>query len=168
MFETTLKKPDYRHAEREATRLLNAVGIYQPPVNPLEIAKFLGVKVSFVRFTGESEQVAGLFDFKTDTIMVNKEEAGVRQTFTVAHELGHKVLHQDWAASDAYKVLWRDPSRGSSDRREKEANVFAASLLMPRQMVREYRHLDIASLSSLFAVSEQVVTNRLQNLSYGF
>lgn len=166
MFETTLQKPNYGLAQSEANRLLNEAGVYQPPVNPVEIAGLLGVRVSFVAFPGENDQVAGLFDFKRDRILVNENEPGVRQTFTIAHELGHKVLHQDWAASDAYKVLWRDPSRQSKDRRETEANVFAANLLMPRQFVDDYRNLSPFTIAKVFAVSEQMATFRIQNL-YG-
>ena len=166
MFETKLIKPDYRRAEREAIRLLNQAGIYEPPVNPMEIAKNLGVEVSFVGFSGDSEGVSGLYDPTRDAILVNREEPGVRQTFTIAHELGHKVLHQEWAKSEAYKVLWRDPRKQSKDRWEQEANTFAANLLMPRQMVDQYKSLPVASIARIFAVSEQVATYRLQNL-YG-
>ncbi|WP_188554903.1 ImmA/IrrE family metallo-endopeptidase [Edaphobacter dinghuensis] len=166
MFETKLIKPDYRLAEREAIRLLNESGVYQPPVNPVEIAHDIGVRVSFVHFSGESEGVAGLYDPSEDQILVNADEAGVRQTFTVAHELGHRIMHAEWAKSEAYKVLWRDPKRQSKDRRETEANVFAANLLMPKQMVDEYKSLPVSSIARIFAVSEQVATFRLQNL-YG-
>lgn len=161
-----LTKPDYRLAQHEAIRLLNESGILEPPINPVEIARSVGVRVNFVSFSGESEGVAGLYDPANDMILVNREEAGVRQTFTIAHELGHKVLHQEWARSESYRVLWRDPRRQISDRWEKEANAFAANLLMPRQMVDRYKALPISSIARIFAVSEQVATYRLQNL-YG-
>jgi Zn-dependent peptidase ImmA (M78 family) len=166
MFETKLIKPNYRHAEREAIRLLNEAGIYMPPVNPVEIAHYVGVKVHFVTFSGNSEGVSGLYDSVKEEILVNTHEAGVRQTFTIAHELGHRVLHSEWAKTEAYKVLWRDPSRQGKDRFEQEANAFAANLLMPRQMVDEYRRLPIERIAQIFAVSEQVARYRLQNL-YG-
>ena len=167
MFATTqLSRPDYKRAQREAIRLLNEAGVYEPPVNPVEIARNMGVNVNFVTFSGESEGVAGLYDPAHDSILVNESEAGVRQTFTVAHELGHRVLHRAWAESDAYKVLWRDPRRQGKDRFEVEANAFAATLLMPKQMVDEYRSLSVTSLARIFAVSEQVATIRLNTL-YG-
>ncbi len=166
MFAPKLIKPDYRLAEREAIRLLNEAGIYQPPVNPLKIATNLGVRVNFVTFSGPSQGVAGLYDPAKDEILVNAEEPGVRQTFTVAHELGHRVLHAEWAKSEAYKVLWRDPKRQGTDRWEQEANAFAANLLMPREMVNDYKSLPVPTLAEIFAVSEQVATYRLQKL-YG-
>ena len=162
---TGLLAPDYRRAENAALELLNRAGVYHPPVNPIEIAGLVGVNVRFVRFSGASEGVSGLFNFRENAIYVNNDDAGKRQTFTIAHELGHKVLHEDWAETDAYKVLWRDLRRQSNDRRETEANAFAASLLMPREMVKQYSALNASQLSRLFAVSEAVVKIRLQTLS---
>jgi len=164
--EPQLMRPDYRHAEREAISLLNRSGIFEPPVNPVEIARALGVQVRFVTFSGESEGVSGLYDPSRNAIYVNEADAGVRQTFTIAHELGHKILHEDWAKSEAYKVLWRDPRKQGKDRWEQEANYFAANLLMPRQMLDDYKNLPAPVVARIFAVSEQVAKFRLQNL-YG-
>ena len=166
MLSPKLIKPDYQHAEREAIRLLNESGIYEPPVNPVEIARSIGVSVNFVTFSGASDGVSGLYDPRHDEILVNQEEAGVRQTFTIAHELGHKVLHEEWAKSEAYKVLWRDLARQAKDRWEQEANAFAANLLMPRQMVDAYRAFPVSVIAKIFAVSEAVAGYRLKNL-YG-
>jgi Zn-dependent peptidase ImmA (M78 family) len=166
MFDTKLLKPDYRRAEREALRILYKSGIYEPPVNPVQIARSLGVSVHFVNFSEGHKEVAGLYDPKSDAIFVNKEEAGVRQTFTIAHEIGHKVLHEEWAKSEAYKVLWRDPTRQAKDRWEQEANAFAANLLMPRQMVDDYRGFPLSFVAKIFAVSELAAGHRLKYL-YG-
>jgi Zn-dependent peptidase ImmA (M78 family) len=161
-----LVKPNYRQAEREAISLLNRTGMFEPPVNPVDIAHDLGVEVSFVTFTGESQGVSGFYDPTQNAIYVNEEDAGVRQTFTIAHELGHKVLHDDWARSEAYKVLWRDPRKQGKDRFEQEANAFAANLLMPRQMIGRYKQYPLSVIARIFAVSEDAARFRLQYL-YG-
>ena len=165
MSESKLIKPDYQRAQREAIALLNKVGVSDPPVNPVEIARSLGMQVKFVTFSGESTEVSGLYDPSQDAILVNNDDAGVRQTFTVAHELGHKVLHEEWAKSESYRVLWRDLREGK-DRWEKEANCFAANLLMPREMVDEFKSVPLPIIARIFAVSEHVAKYRLQNL-YG-
>ena len=100
------ERPDYPRAEREALRLLNRAGLEEPPVDPIVIAGGLGVAVRFVSFSGESDRsVSGFYDCESNEIWVNKHEFPLRQTFTVAHELGHKVLHEEWAKSDNYRVL---------------------------------------------------------------
>jgi len=167
MFGKTLNRPDYRKAEREAAKLLDDFYIAAPPVNPIVMAEQLGIHVKFVTFTGNSSGISGYYDCKDDSIYVNADEYPLRQTFTIAHELGHRVLHKDWAESEAYKVLWRDEGRQGRDFREQEANAFAASLLMPKYLLDKYvDRISPPSLSTLFAVSLPAMKVRLSHL-YG-
>ena len=160
-------KADYAKARRAALELLDKSGVKHPPVDPVRIAEDIGVKVLFVQFGGESDEaVSGFFDCEENIIMVNKREFPLRQTFTVAHELGHKVLHEEWAKSDEYSVLLRDPTIRENSAIEQEANFFAANLLMPKAMMDLYYERPVHQLSSLFAVSVPAVKARLQSL-YG-
>ena len=162
-----INAPDYAKARAAALELLESAGLCEPPVDPVTISRDLGVQVFFVEFSGEVDQeVSGFYDCEDDVIMVNKHEFPLRQTFTVAHELGHKVLHEEWAKSDNYKVLLRDPSVRENNPIEQEANHFAANLLMPQFMMDRYYTLPVSQLSRLFAVSVPAVKNRLQSL-YG-
>jgi Zn-dependent peptidase ImmA (M78 family) len=162
-----MQKPNYRHAQAEAMRLLSEAGIDEPPVNPMEIAKnIVGIVINFVTFNPEKSNIAGFYDPQKNAIFVNREEFPLRQTFTVAHELGHKILHEEWAKSEDYKILLRD-SNTDQDFREQEANFFAANLLMPRFIVDRYwEDLSNSQLSQLFAVSVPAVKARLSFL-YG-
>lgn len=161
------QRPDYRKVQRAVDAILSEHGIDSPPVNPVAIARDRGVSVVFVEFMGDAADISGFYDCEENAIFVNREEYPLRQTFTVAHELGHKALHEDWARSTEYKVLLRDTTMQVNDFREKEANAFAAALLMPRSMVDRYwRSLSVEQLSRLFAVSVPVVKNRLAFL-YG-
>ena len=105
-----------------------------------------------------------VYDCEDNAIFVNREEYPKRQTFTVAHELGHKVLHEGWARSSEYQVLLRDTTKQNQDFRESEANTFAAELLMPKFMLDQYRELPVEQLSTLFAVSLPAMRNRLSFL----
>lgn len=159
--------PDYRKVDRAVATILNDFAIAEPPVNPVQIARELGVRVVFVGLDNSASGISGFYDCDENTIFVNKEEFPLRQTFTVAHELGHKIMHDDWAKSTEYRVLLRDSASQYNDFREKEANAFAAGLLMPRHMVEKYwRQLTVEQMSRLFAVSVPVVKNRLSFL-YG-
>lgn len=164
---TQPSKPDYQRAEREALALLRGCDVTEPPIDPVLIALEAGVSVSFVRFDGDSDKnVSGYYDFEANAIVVNKHESPLRQTFTVAHELGHKILHEEWAKSDSYRILLRDPSKIDWNPIELEANVFAANLLMPRAMMDSYYNLPVEQISRLFAVSVPAVNKRLSFL-YG-
>ena len=73
-------------------------------------------------------------------ILVNAEEAPVRQRFTIAHELGHWICQclEGSVGGSVEPVYCRAADVMSETARlaEREANVFAAELLMPEEQVR--------------------------------
>ena len=109
-------------------------------------------------------------------IFVNTCSRLSREIFTLAHEIGHVVLHMEGMDSfidDATTI-----SGKSTDEKEQEANYFAACLLMPADEVEKFLDLeienfgskdlsamDIARIMSEFNVSFDMVLNRLENLN---
>ena len=80
----------------------------------------------------------GGISFETNTIFVNAsiEDHEGRYTFTIAHEIGHHVLHKelyDELISDRSQILCREEKKKPLI--EKQADRFAASLMMPRRML---------------------------------
>ena len=126
------RTPNYQRVLREVRRLLNNYAIIEPPVDPGLIARKEGIAVRSATFNGKSAGVAGFYDPSDNLIVINKDEYPLRKTFTVAHELGHAILHKEWAQSADYKVLWRDPAQNNGDAYEKEANAFAARSACPK------------------------------------
>lgn len=139
------------------------------PVRLSAIANALGVKVIATSLpSGISGEIrpdpdnAGQF-----IIRVNRNDSARRQRFTVAHEIGHYLLHRneigDGITDD---VLYRSEL---SDRREAQANRMAADLLMPQQLVDEWldraRALKVDNvvgfLADKFNVSEAAMKIRL-------
>jgi Zn-dependent peptidase ImmA (M78 family) len=119
-------------------------------------------------------------DAEQKIIGVNTQHAKVRQNFTVAHELAHLLLHDEerlHVDRDFSTVRMRnDVSSQGIDDAEKEANLFAAELLMPeiflRQDLAEHKALDlyddnlIPDLAGKYGVSVQALMFRLQYLGY--
>lgn len=155
-------KPNYDIVRRTVRSLHAEFDIFDPPVNPVSIARQKGIGVVFVEFSGDADRISGFYDNAEGAIYVNKKEFPLRQTFTVAHELGHALLHKEWIASDEYRILLRDADYDGDDPYEKEANAFAAHLLVPRFMLDRYwRDNGPEALSRLFAVSVPMIKNRL-------
>ncbi len=171
-----------KRAERRAEELLITFGLLKSPVDVRQVAKKLGALVREEPFTG-SERLSGILyrDDNIKVIGVNTAELPQRQRFTIAHEIGHLVLHQgDAVHVDTYhtfQVNFRDPDyRPGTDRRETEANAFAAALLMPEALVKEEfdqtvrRGIDIVDgkwiedIAIHFDVSIQALTIRLNQL----
>ena len=137
-----------------------------PPIPVLEIAENNGVNVVFADFGEHSERVSGLCDFKHARIYINQDDIPERQAFTMAHELGHWILHRDIFAKDPdnYTVLPRFTQPNQGDPMEKEANKFAATLLVPLRLLRPVRHAPVSQLASIFGVSRTMMEYRLKNV----
>jgi Zn-dependent peptidase ImmA (M78 family) len=98
-----------------------------------------------------------------------------REIFTLAHEIGHVILHlNDESSFIDDRITINDRS---TDEKEKEANYFAACLLMPADDVSRFIDLeiqdfgekslsamDIARIMSEFNVSFDMTLNRLESL----
>lgn len=98
-----------------------------------------------------------------------------REIFTLAHEVGHVILHlndENTFIDDSVTINGR-----STDEKEQEANYFAACLLMPFDDVHRFIDLeiqnfqecglsamDIARIMSEFNVSFDMALNRLESL----
>ena len=87
-----------------------------------------------------------------------------RRRFTIAHELGHWICHVA-GARHAAPVYCRahDVEPGADRALEREANIFAAELLMPEPAVRaEWRRSGARdALAAAFGVSAQAIGWRL-------
>ncbi|OBR53100.1 ImmA/IrrE family metallo-endopeptidase [Paraburkholderia tropica] len=79
-------------------------------------------------------QVAGLVDVQRSTIRIAGNLPYEVQRFTGAHELGHVVLHPGLPLHRDRPLLGDSPV---PDRREREANYFAACFLAPEKLLRK-------------------------------
>ncbi len=125
-------------------RILSENRITAAPIPVVSIAESMGFSVYFATFNDQN--IAGImFDAEKPwgpfednrVIAINRKDYATRQNFTVAHEVGHFVLHcsQD---NNFYERYMHGLDRGQKEKTEKEANSFAAELLMPESMVRSF------------------------------
>src|SRR6266702_6592122 len=136
-----------RKIETLVEGLLATYKIKEAPVPVERIAKAKGARVFHQSL---EDDVSGfLYQDKEQTVIgVNTHHAPVRQNFTTAHELGHLLLHdqeQLHVDRDFRVRLRNDVSSQGTDEAEKEANFFAASLLMPK----EFLERDLADQESI-------------------
>ncbi|ACU76138.1 protein of unknown function DUF955 [Catenulispora acidiphila DSM 44928] len=151
-----------------AEALLIAAGVKQPPVRIEELVAGCGILIHPWDF----EDVDGLMvNLESGPVVwVNKTQAQTRQRFTLAHELGHKLLqHFDRFHLEFGNELSQHATGSHPEfdwRAERAANDFAANLLMPAVMVREAfaQNEDAQTLAALFKVSPAAMGFRLVNL----
>lgn len=166
----------YKHIEDKTLRILEEAGISHAPVNVQKIGNHLNVDIQSA--TLETD-ISGLFVIKENKpyVRYNETESEHRQRFTIAHELGHFVLHKDIPlfVDRIEKVMFRNSLSTTGEIiREREANAFAAALLMPKLFVEQElgkvppKTEVISYLANIFNVSSQAMSFRLSNLGYDF
>lgn len=160
----------------QAMEMLNRHGMLGPPVPVDELAKLEGAEVVRVKSKG-GESGFILRDNGAVIIGVNSGTSRRRQRFTIAHELGHLLMHEGRLIIDhSVRVNYRDDVASmATDNEEIQANAFAAALLMPEEWVRgastrilsstpQSREELITSLVREFDVSLEAMGFRLINL----
>ena len=126
----------------------------------------------------ENDEVSGVILYKEEkfNILINKSKAKTRQHFTIAHELGHYFLHSDIIKSeeiivdgdnflDGNQILYR-LDKTKRNEIETEANNFAASLIMPEELVRKAWSTvgGVEECAKIFQVSILAMSIRLDRL----
>src|SRR5689334_11100791 len=125
-------------ARKEAQKIVAQAGAIELPVPIRDIARGYAQLVEREipgEISGMLVPVEGANEW---VIVVAKGDNEVRKRFTIAHELGHLVLHSYTTphADRSYKLRDARSSDGSI-LEEIEANQFAAELLMPERYVFE-------------------------------
>ena len=161
-----MSREEYKLCEEKAISLLKEYGIEKPFVDVAYVAARKGLQIKIVKMPEKYKDVAGFLDVESKTIYVNNEDPANRQTFTIAHELGHFVLKHD---PGQVGVLLRLPVPGDQKTAiEKEADVFAANLLVPKKMLLQtMKEYDLTSdqvdiLARIFAVSRMTMMYRFK------
>ena len=136
-----------------------------PPIDINKVIEHSGLSLRVGSFKDPTTE--GAYDQKRKIIYVERNAPYERQVFTVAHELGHFYLHQ----SKPIEVFYRKDLPGFDEddsTEEQEANWFAASLLMPRNLLKVISNLtnDTTEISRRFSVSSSAAYYRLKNLGY--
>ncbi len=168
--------------ERKARSILEDLNINKPPVPVELIAKKMGAKLTFEPFEGKDDISGMMFrDGEINIIGINSSHPNTRQRFSIAHEIGHLVLHKKKLFIDkVVKIDFRDTTSSMAiDKNEIAANAFAAELLMPRDFVQREIRREISKqnnvigkealiqkLSNTFDVSTQAMEYRLINLGF--
>lgn len=172
--------------EREGIKFDSKTGMFLSPT-PFEMSDKLVEKYYQdppidVRLIAEKEgfNIQETEDFDDDldgilankTIYIRKSMPEVRKRFTIGHELGHGLMHRK---NHKFKGLrFHGQYTTEEQKKEKEANLFASNLLIPKSLIirvlkrhpSELNEEFISDLAKRFNVSLQAMIIRLSVLGY--
>lgn len=159
-------------AKTQAKKILKENFVLEPPVDVYEITRNEGIRVIEEPFPEDYEDVSGFINIEDDcpVMYINESEPKNRKKFTVAHELGHWVLHEEAIREDTRRAVMFRVALGepNQDLLEKEANAFAAELLVPLDMFEKLEESQSQNeLATIFEVSAEVIGYRKVALSHG-
>jgi Zn-dependent peptidase ImmA (M78 family) len=140
------------------------------PVNVEGLAAALGLEIQRKNLP---DNVSGKIECETIgpcKITVNSIHPRTRQRFTIAHEIAHFILHRDLIGDGIIDDgMYRS---GRSKLLERQANQYAANILMPWQLVVEKQHRQgittALDMAKIFEVSPAVAEIRLKELQAFF
>ena len=148
---------------KEAQKILSQLNIKDTPVDVRKIAEELGARVIE---KSSPDDDSGMIYINGDDVIIglNKDHHENRKRFTLAHEIGHLVLHKNLLMGSThvdkkFGVKLNRDKRSSlgKDFLEIQANQFAAELLIPRELLK----LDIKDSSVDFGDRDDEEIQRL-------
>lgn len=136
------------------------------PVDLNRIADHFGLTIKQGEFA--DSDIEGAFDRSTGTVFLSEEDSFEDKNFTLAHELGHYKLHKE-LERDIFTMHQLNDllERQGKDVREDQADQFAASLMMPKQLVISLwsaTSKDVEAIAKIFGVPTVVARFRLKAL----
>lgn len=154
-----------------ASDILRAYSDNKYPIKMVNLAHNIGLKV--FKTTFDRSDVSGMIKAQEAKIYVSENDGINRQRFSIAHEIGHYVLHYKGKMFEEEEekkhISYRDnlSSLGFSIK-EIEANFFAANLLMPQDKVRMLyeQEYSLDEMAKFFGVSYTAMGHRLEFLGY--
>ena len=162
-----------RRAQWAAREVLDRFGT-DVPVDAATIAVAHGIEV---RFQELEDEVSGMLLVRDDctVIGINAHHHPNRQRFSIAHELGHFLLHREEERFfiDAAVFFRSEGATPATWKQEREANAFAAELLLPRDAVTAavrstpfdpHDEAAVRRMADRVGVSAQALTIRLAEL----
>lgn len=125
----TVARRKYARARRLARRMLWECGIDEASkIDPLVLVGRLGIVVIYGPLDGPTAQIFRHGERAVMRVSNSIVQIG-RRNFTIAHELGHYLLGHGIPSGTEQESIERTTYQ------EREADVFAAELLMPEDMV---------------------------------
>lgn len=122
--------------------------------NPFEIIQGMNV----ILVTYPLEGVRGFYQYfqRNNIIYLDERLSEHDRRFVLAHEMGHMLLHKKSNA-----IFMDTRTQFNTSKYEKEADLFAMSLLVPDEILMDYRGCDVAQLSRALGYHERLIKLRM-------
>ncbi len=159
------------------SNIISKTGKQPPKDTILDVVNSLGIGVFIIdfdkKFPESQNNLSGMIVYSEGNektkIFLSHKDSPERRNFTLAHELGHRILHEA-NVQGRFRLDFQNFTDDVQSKEETEANYFAASLLVPKEKLLSLINVfdgyrNITHLADYFGVSESVITIRLRWLN---
>jgi hypothetical protein len=166
------EKSCYRHYPDEESARLLARKVFTKhscdcPVDVKDLVYSLGIDIVYADPPFPNKVLGAFISLKEEygkgLIILQPNIMPERERFTIAHELYHALIRPN--------LGFFSPDQKALKTHEREANIFASELLMPKNKVLSAYNSGcrtISSFAEIFWVSKQAMEIRLQEVGLGF
>ena len=126
--------------------------------NPFEIADCLNIQMQ----VGQLGSICGCYLFLKNhrCIFLNENLPDSDMKLVMSHELGHAIMHR---RLNCYFI--RNKTLLLDSKIETEANLFAAELLIPDEVITEHRNYTTEQLARLLGYNQKLIEMRLKSFT---
>ena len=162
------QEPDLLVSVNDILKKAQESGLYINKALKIEelISTFDDIEIKYEVMDASKSGALGFSNGKW-IMIINSNHNPKRQRFTMAHELGHYMLHKGKNTEFVDATFFRG---NDMDSIEYNANEFASRLLMPenalRKLIDEDKIKNIGELASAFDVSSAAMKYRVISLGY--
>lgn len=123
--------------------------------NPFALAEHLNIEVQY----GDMGSRSGCYMFLKNhrCIFLNENLSHAEKNLIMAHELGHAIMHRK---QNCYFI--KNKTLLLNSKIEREANMFAAELLIEDELIMDHKDFTIDQLARLTGYEEKLIELRLQ------
>lgn len=132
--------------KEKVEEILTKLDLFKAPVKVIDVANSYGFVVveatldndesGFIMIDNkEGIKINGKIEHKV--ICVNHTDNPFRKRFTIAHELGHYFLEFENKNNDESFYAHRESGDNNDRNKEKQADLFAAELLIPTKLLKK-------------------------------
>lgn len=159
MEENYDEKPRKAFAQSLANNLVDEIAFVEPPISLQKVIDHLQEKHKVqILMHDTGENISGFIAYDYDegieyaVIAINENHGWFRKRFTIAHEIGHFLLDHK-KSSIPTKI------------KEREADIFAAELLLPKKFLSSdcKKKLNLKELKERYRVNGSAVYIKMQN-----
>ncbi|MBQ7075665.1 MAG: ImmA/IrrE family metallo-endopeptidase [Clostridia bacterium] len=132
---------------------------YSDSRNPFEICDSTGVNVVFA----DIGELKGMYKYikRNRYIVISDKLDEITAKTVCAHELGHDVLHRNFAKDG----FWREYTLfGTDGKQEYEANLFAAELLVSDSDILELSDCSTEEIARNLSIDENLICIKLSSM----